>query len=152
MIEDARDEDLESIRQVVAETVAACIDVADDVLPVLLKDILSGLDWWRENKQSSVLLKYTLDGGIVGMVMVKNYWNVSDLFVLPTFHRRGIGRALMGEALRRCEGKTDRVELKLNSSNHAVEFYRSLGFVPSGEPRDLPGGCVPLSKPFEPGE
>ena len=117
-------------------------------LAVLLKDILSGLDWWLEHKETAVFLKCTLEASIVGIVMVKDFWNVSDLFVRPDFHRRGIGRALMQEALKRCEGKTERKDVKLNSSNYAVDFYRAIGFEPSGEPRDLPGGCVPLSKSF----
>ena len=39
MIEETKDSDLDSIRQLIEQTVHSCIDVEDDVLPVLLKDI-----------------------------------------------------------------------------------------------------------------
>lgn len=70
-----------------------------------------------------------LDGEkIVGMVTLRNNAHISLLFVEETYHRRGIGRALiryLSEYLL-SEVQADRVTV--NSSPYGVGFYHKLGF------------------------
>lgn len=102
------------------------------------------LDQWAEAPAGKLHLKYLDGDAIAGVVLVKDWWNLTNLFVDPACQGRGIGRALLGHVLGACRGRSPRGALLVNSSTNAVGFYRRLGFVPAGEPRDLPGGCVPL--------
>lgn len=94
------------------------------------------------------ILKYVVDGRIGGVVLVKKYWNLSNLFVLPTLQRRGIGRQLLETALAGCRDRSPKGKVMVNSSTVAVEFYKAMGFVQTGPGVDRPGGCVPLEYSF----
>jgi GNAT superfamily N-acetyltransferase len=52
------------------------------------------------------------------------------LFVRKEYHRRGIARALFGEAKRACQ-ESGAKEITVNSSPYAAEAYRRLGFIPT---------------------
>jgi ribosomal protein S18 acetylase RimI-like enzyme len=70
---------------------------------------------------------------IVGTVMAgyegHRGW-INYLAVAPAFQRRGIGRALMGEAQRLLvEAGCPKINLQIRSANQEViEFYRAIGF------------------------
>ena len=71
------------------------------------------------------------EDGIAGLVTI---WRpdafIHHLYIDPSWQRRGIGRALLGLALRRCGGHAD---LKCDEANRAAHaFYREMGFWPSG--------------------
>ncbi len=81
-------------------------------------------------------------------MLVKDYWNLASLFVLPEFQGQGIASNLVSAALAVCRGKSPKGKVKLNSSTFAAEFYRKYGFQQIGDPRDLPGGCIPYEYGF----
>ena len=80
------------------------------------------------------------DGRIVGVVLVKNFWNLCSLFVDPTVQWRGIGRLLIESAIEPCRGRSPRSAIWLNASPNAVTFYRHMGFAPRVSDRILPPG------------
>ncbi len=51
--------------------------------------------------------------------------------VLARFRKRGVGRALLSEALERLP-KDGRV-IYLHAQEHALSFYESCGFIPKGD-------------------
>jgi GNAT superfamily N-acetyltransferase len=53
---------------------------------------------------------------------------LEDLFVRPTYRRRGCARALLDELRRRTDGRVEWAVLDWNEP--AQEFYRSIGAVP----------------------
>lgn len=57
---------------------------------------------------------------------------LQDILVLPAYQRRGIGSALVREALARFPG-VYQVELAADNTERATAFYRSLGFQPMEE-------------------
>nr|WP_255526891.1 GNAT family N-acetyltransferase [Photobacterium sp. BZF1] len=104
--------------------------------------------WWRTHPDHSVHYVYRVDDLVVGSILVKEYWNLSNLFVDPAYHNQGIARQLITKALEDCKSRSPKQAVHLNASWYAVNFYQKMGFVPNGEPRDLPGGCFPFIYKF----
>jgi GNAT superfamily N-acetyltransferase len=115
-------------------------------LVALIDTILRG---WELDGADSIHLKYVIGREIVGVALVKNFWNLSILFVAPAQQRQGVGRALIEAVVRECKPRSPKPVLKVNSSTVAVPFYLSLGFRQVGPGLDRPGGCVPLEFAFD---
>ncbi len=111
-------------------------------------DVCSGLDWWVDNKDRSVLLVCEDGDSVLGVAFVKEYWNFAALFIDPQYHRSGVGRDLVASVIKACKHRSPKGCLKLNSSNHAAPFYKKMGFKQTAEPIDKPGGCVPFRYDF----
>ena len=136
--------DLPEIRRLIEGALREGVTRDESSVAYLMQDICHSLDQWVAAPADKLHIKYVDDGAIAGVVLVKDWWNLTNLFVEPHHQRRGIGRALVGHVLDQCRGRSPQGEVRVNSSTNAVPFYLRLGFVPAGEPRDLPGGCVPL--------
>ncbi len=80
--------------------------------------------WW--NLKNCVFLKYDDNNETVGFILIKEYWNFSDIFVLPSNQRKGIGNKLAQHALLICKDKTNNSSIRVNSSLNAVDFYKKL--------------------------
>lgn len=76
------------------------------------------------NRRRYSALKAVLDSKIVGYVVWRDGFYVSQLYVDPPFHRRGIGCRLMSEVVKRAST----FPLKLRASPNAVSFYEDFGF------------------------
>lgn len=145
MIENALEKDIPEITVLIEQAIKTCIDVTDDEANDLVAHCVYNMLCWQKNKQNTVHLVYRLEGQIVGVVLVKEYWNLTSLFVEPDFQARGIGKQLVLEALVQCQGKSPKGMVKLSSSTHAQDFYRAIGFQQAGEPKSLPGGSIPFT-------
>ena len=80
--------------------------------------------------------RVAVDGGrVVGFATTTLRGEVAeldDLFVDPAWMRRGIGRALVLDAVSvAAAGGSQRIEVTANS--HALSFYNSVGFVATGQ-------------------
>jgi GNAT superfamily N-acetyltransferase len=143
------------VRAVIAAAIRGSVACPEDEACFLIEDIEQSLAAWLAHPQQCVHLKCEVDGELADIVLVKDHWNLTNLFVAPPYQRRGIGRLLLTDAIARCRPVSPRPALLVHSSTVAVGFYRRLGFVPNGEPRDRPGGCVPLcattGRPSRPG-
>jgi len=141
--------DLPEIRTVIENAIRERVVHSESDARDLVAVIEAILRSWELDRSDSVHLKYVLDQKIVGVALVKNFWNLSTLFVAPTHQRQGIGRALIEAAIRECRPRSSKSALKVNSSTVAVTFYLSLGFRQIGPGLDRPGGCVPLEYAFD---
>jgi ribosomal-protein-alanine N-acetyltransferase len=76
----------------------------------------------------------------IGFSLFRTVADESELLllaVLPSHHRRGIGRQLLGEFLERARNDgVERVHLEVRDGNPAVDMYRSVGFSPVGRRRN----------------
>jgi GNAT superfamily N-acetyltransferase len=141
-------QDLPEIRALIASAIRHSVANSEEDATFLINDVDESLDWWRGNQQRALHLKYSVAGDIVGVVLVKEFWNLTNLFVSATHQGQGIGRLLLKEALEVCRHQSPRGAVLLNSSTVAAGFYRHLGFRQLGSGRDRPGGCVPFSYDF----
>jgi ribosomal protein S18 acetylase RimI-like enzyme len=82
---------------------------------------------WADARHEIVLC----DGEPCGYVCVEERAedvHVRELVILPRFQGRGIGTALLGEAIERARGRGRPVRLGTFHVNRAAELYRRLGF------------------------
>jgi GNAT superfamily N-acetyltransferase len=84
------------------------------------------------------------DEKIAGFILIQDFWNLSDLFVHPEIHRRGIGKLLFRSAESICKANANRGYIRVNSSLNAEAFYRGLGFRSFVPEKEVPDFVVPL--------
>ncbi len=140
--------DLPRIRSLIAAAIRGSVASNEDDAAFLIADIDKSLAWWKSHQAKALHLKYVEAGKIAGVVLVKEFWNLTNLFVSPEHQQQGIGRRLLLNALEGCRERSPRGAVLVNSSTHAVAFYKRMGFVQVGPGRDLPGGCVPFRYDF----
>ncbi|RVT47431.1 GNAT family N-acetyltransferase [Rubrivivax albus] len=109
-----------------------------------IENVASNLGLWERAPERCVHLVAEFDREVVGVVLVKDFWNLCSLFVATEHHRKGIGRALLLAAIDRCRGSSPKEAIHLNSSAFAVQFYLSLGFEHRQSSQQLPPGFMPL--------
>ena len=148
MIGPIEEGDFDELSSLVAVVVRESVADNEEDAKFLISDIILSMKTWWTSKSGSFHGKYTVDGAIVGFVIVKEYWNLSHLFVLPCGQGRGIGRQLLLEAIDACRDKSPRGKIQLNSSSNAAGFYTALGFEQSGPEIERPGGCIPYEYGF----
>ena len=72
-----------------------------------------------------------VEGAMVGFVLMPKPSQLSMLFVHPDHLRRGIARQLWDKARSHVETNFPEIKtIELNATPYAVNFYRSVGFVP----------------------
>ena len=140
--------DFDELSNLVAVAVRKCVANNEADASFLIEDIVGSLKTWQTSGYAGFHGKYSLDGAVTGFVVVKNYWNLSHLFVLPCQQRRGIGRCLLQAAVEACRDKSPRGKIQLNSSASAAAFYAALGFKQTGPGIERPGGCIPFEFDF----
>ena len=143
-IRQAKETDFDKIRKIVSSAIRQCVTDSKEHQEFLFTDVCTSLDSWLENKDASLLLVCEDGGSVLGVALVREYWNFSTLFVDPQRHRSGIGRDLVASVINSCKHRSPKGCLRLNSSNHAVPFYKKMGFIQTGSAIDRPGGCVPF--------
>lgn len=140
--------DLPSIKALIASAIRASVASSEEEAVFLIDDIDESLDWWRQNPDASLHLKYSDSGTIAGVVLVKEFWNLTNLFVAPEHQGRGIGRLLLTAVLDICRSKSPRAAVLVNSSTIAAGFYRRMQFIQTGPGKNRPGGCIPFTYAF----
>jgi GNAT superfamily N-acetyltransferase len=148
-IHPVKPDDLPAIRSLIASAVRGSVVESEADANYILADIASALQAWLANPTESAHLKFDSDGKLVGVILVKRFWNLAHLFVLPSHQRGGVGRALVEAALVECRSRSPMGKLMVNSSLAGVGFYLALGFKRTGPGTERPGGCVPLEYRFE---
>lgn len=147
-IEPVAEDDLPAIRTLIAAAIRHSVAHSEAEARFLIEDVHGSLDSWRDHPADALHLRCSSAGSVVGVVLVKEYWNLTNLFVAPDHQGRGIGRLLLEAAMEACRTRSPRGALLLNSSTVACGFYERLGFRQTGPGRDRPGGCVPYRRDF----
>jgi ribosomal protein S18 acetylase RimI-like enzyme len=116
----------------------------------LVRDLILYADSLREHPESVVPEAgwvVSVGGGIRGSVVARRGANgrryIDSLQVDPSWHGRGLGRALMVRALSALREHRPEEDVRLNylrQNERAAALYRSLGFEPDPEPLPLRRG------------
>jgi GNAT superfamily N-acetyltransferase len=123
-----------------------CTSVTQDVnlQANYIKNVTQNLQWWEANPAMACHLKAMNQQKIVGVILVKKFWNLCSLFVAPEHHRQGIGRALVMAAIEECKGKSEKQAIWLNAALDSIPFYQALGFVPRQSSQSQSPGVEPM--------
>lgn len=89
----------------------------------------------------SLMIAQEMDGGeTIGFSLFRTVGDESELLllaVLPSHHRRGVGRGLLDHFLERArKDRVSRVHLEVREGNPAVAMYRGSGFSAIGRRRN----------------
>ncbi|MEK6258663.1 MAG: GNAT family N-acetyltransferase [Planctomycetota bacterium] len=148
MLSVIQEQDFAAIRALIETSIRASVAQTDEDARFLIDDVVLSLDSWKQTGCAGLGIQYCVQDEVVGFIIVKNFWNLSHLFVLPAFQRRGVGRALVSAALSECRPKSPKGKVQLNSSANASPFYTAAGFVQTGPGIERPGGCIPFEYTF----
>ncbi len=148
MLSIIQEEDFAAVRSLIEASIRTSVAQTEEDARFLIDDVLSSLEKWKQAGCQGLGIKYCVENEVVGFIIVKNFWNLSHLFVSPAFQRRGAGRALVCAALSECRSKSPKGKVQLNSSATAASFYAAVGFVQTGPAIERPGGCIPFEHTF----
>lgn len=143
----AKTEDYASILALMTTVIRATADRAHQ--EDTIDNVAHNLEFWRNNSDRCVHFVAELNSSIVGVVLVKEFWNLCSLFVDVEHHRQGIGRALTRQAITACQGLSPVAAIYLNSSPFAFAFYTALGFGPRETNQPLHPGVQPMRYDFK---
>ena len=136
--------DQAEVLELMARVIRTSVTQAPDLQVSYIKNVTRNLEWWAENPTQVCHLKAVNEETIVGVVLVKKFWNLCSLFVAPECHRQGIGRALVMAASADCKGKSEKQAIWLNAAPNAIPFYKAIGFQPRESQQPQPPGVEPM--------
>jgi GNAT superfamily N-acetyltransferase len=136
--------DVPELKRFMAEVIAEQVMREEPLFSDLVANMSGNVEWWLKNQDQCVHLKCSADGRIVGVVLVKDFWNLCSLFVAPTMQGQGLGRVLVASAAEACRGKSPKGAVWLNASPNAVPFYERVGFTARVSEQPLPPGFQPM--------
>jgi GNAT superfamily N-acetyltransferase len=131
-----------------ARTIRVSVTQENDLLASTLANVNRNVDYWLAHPEACVHLKASDGSGLIGVVLVKEHWNLCSLFVEPEHHGRGVGRALVEAAAVQCRGRSPRQALLLNAAVGAIPFYTRLGFEARATSQLLPPGFLAMHRPL----
>lgn len=144
MIHPIDQSDFDELSNLIAVAVRECVTSNESDAKFLIEDIVRSLQAWQVAGAVGFHAKYLFDGTITGFVVVKNFWNLSHTFILPSQQRQGIGRRLIQAAIEACRNQSPRGKIQLNSSTFAAGFYTVMGIKQTGPGIERAGGCIPF--------
>ena len=134
----ARPEDRTAILALMIRVIT--ISIAPAHRAETIANVTQNLEIWCRAPEQGVHVVAESSDAVVGVILVKAYWNLCSLFVAPEWQRSGIGRKLVLLAIQECLGKSPRQAIYLNAAAGAVSFYEALGFTSRESSQQLPPG------------
>jgi GNAT superfamily N-acetyltransferase len=91
-----------------------------------------------------------LNNYLVGVIALRSGQHISLLFVREKFQRLGVASRLVRVLVDYLDSRNPKIRaVTVNSSPYAVDFYKSIGFVPIGAEREENGvRFTSMRKPF----
>lgn len=147
MILEVSKKDEKVLKEISKKAILEAVDAEAGLKAGLVEDTFKHIEDGLGNP-SGVFLVYNDSAEHLGYIQVREYWNLSNLFVLPKAHGKGVGAKLLGAALEACRLKSDWGYVRTNSSVNAEGFYRNAGFSSFTPDKPVPDFVVPLIYSF----
>ena len=144
VIATAQEADAAAIKGFMARVIAEAVTREEPVHSEMAANTAANVDWWLASPGSAVHLTAVRGGELVGVVLVKDFWNLCSLFVEPALHGQRIGSRLLQAAVDACTARGTRDAILLNAAPRAIPFYARHGFVPRESARPLPAGFAAM--------
>lgn len=125
-------------------TIRTSVTQEIDLQNSYIKNVTKNLEAWAANPDQNCHLKAVKNETIVGVILIRKFWNLCSLFVDPECHRQGIGRTLVMSAVEVCRAKSDKLTIYMNAAPNAIAFYRTLGCIPRESNQTLTPGIKPM--------
>jgi GNAT superfamily N-acetyltransferase len=125
-VRDADDRDLPALRDVFRRS-----SWSNEADRPLLEQHPEFLEFSGEGIRDGRTRLAEVDGRVVGFSSIVDggsWWELEDLFVDPDWMGRGVGRALVVDLVERA-GANGVVRVEVDANDHALDFYRRVGFV-----------------------
>lgn len=145
-IEPVRPDDAGALSAWMARVIEHSVTREPALRDELVANVQANLELWLADPAPHCHLKAVQDGRIVGVVLVKEHWNLCSLFVEPDWQGVGIGRALVEAAFDACRRRPAPQPVRLIAAPGAVGFYRALGFQRTTSRRALPDGFEAMER------
>lgn len=113
-------------------TLRAQVFVVEQRCPYLDPDGLDRVAWHLLGRDAAGVLQAGLRVVDPGMKYAEP--SIGRVVTAPALRGRGIGRALMGQGLARCDAVWRGQGIRISAQSHLVRFYGTLGFEAVGEP------------------
>jgi GNAT superfamily N-acetyltransferase len=137
------EKDTDILKMVARRAIIESVEADDTIKEKLIIDTARHIEA-NVSSVDRVFLKCT-DDGPLGFILIQGYWNLSDLFVLPESHGKGVGKMLFNAARSVCLKNPNKGYIRVNSSLNAEGFYRALGFESFNTGKEVPNFVVPLT-------
>jgi len=111
--------DAQELRELMACVIAESVTNEAALLRDTIANVNHNLDWWLAQTGECVHIKASVGGRIVGVVLVKEFWNLCSLFVDAQLQGKGIGRALVEAACDACRDRSPTNAIFLNAATNA---------------------------------
>ncbi len=140
-------DDIPNLKAISAHCLSVSVDMDADEKGAIIEHSASNIDDYAL-RADCVFLKSIREGEIAGFILIKQFWNLSDLFVLPEYQVRGVGGELLLNAMAQAKQNSDKMAIWVNSSLNAEGFYRKFGFEDRTQGSPKPAFTVPLVHHF----
>jgi GNAT superfamily N-acetyltransferase len=127
-VNDVESNDADDLLLLMFRVIETSLQVEDQEKRLVAENVRDNLTWALAHPGECVHLKAVQRGLTVGVILIKDFWNLSSLFVDPENQRTGVGRALVNEGIRRCAARGRMGYVRVNSSPNAIKFYLSMAF------------------------
>ncbi|NML87427.1 GNAT family N-acetyltransferase [Polaromonas sp.] len=128
--------DLPELLALVRDVLTTSLDASAASIRSLKDNAVKNEIWADAHPDKCVHLVAAVEGAVVGVVMIKEHWNLCNLFVHPSMHRQGVGNVLLRRAVEAARGVNSSRPIELYAVPAATGFYRRIGFTPTGRSRE----------------
>lgn len=116
------------IRELMLNVMNNSLGISGLNIPEMLRSANNCVNLWLEHPDNHAHLVADVDHKVVGVIFIKDHWNLVSLFVDPDWQGQGIGTALALQGIVCCRGKSRYHGIALNAAPSSVPFYEKLGF------------------------
>ena len=142
-IVEVSEKDIKTLKELARRTIIESVNVTNHIKDEIITNTMMRID--KNICGSKRIFLKCISEETLGFILIQDYWNLSDLFVSPEVHGKGVGKFLVNAAISACMSRQNKGYIRVNSSLNAEGFYRHLGFESFTTEKKMPSFVVPLA-------